>query len=141
MKRKEVLKKDFPQREARLDNNKFSKYLRGTNLAPIYGTVKEITEKITKDKKTILSKARALYDYIVNNWERNPDVPGCGLGNVLTLLDTKKGKCADIHSVYVALAKSIGIPSREILGISIPKAKEGDMTKAKHCWAEFYLPG
>jgi transglutaminase-like putative cysteine protease len=51
------------------------------------------------------------------------------------------GKCGDIHSVYVALARSVGVPSREIFGIRIPNGKEGDMTKAQHCWAEFYLPG
>lgn len=141
VKRKEISEKDFPQKEARLDKNKFNKYLRGTNLAPIHGTVKEIAENITKDKKTILSKARALYDYIVDNWERDPNVQGCGPGDVLTLLDKKKGKCADIHSVYVAFAKSVGIPAREIFGIRIPKGKEGNMTKAQHCWAEFYFSG
>jgi transglutaminase-like putative cysteine protease len=41
----------------------------------------------------------------------------------------------------VALARSVGVPSREIFGIRIPNGKEGDMTKAQHCWAEFFLPG
>lgn len=57
------------------------------------------------------------------------------------LLESLGGKCGDIHSVYVALARSVGVPAREIFGIRIPKGKEGDMTKAQHCWAEFYLPG
>jgi transglutaminase-like putative cysteine protease len=51
------------------------------------------------------------------------------------------GKCGDIHSVFVALARSAGVPAREIFGIRMPKGKEGDMTKAQHCWAEFYMPG
>lgn len=139
--RKEASKKDFPAKEGRLNKNKFPRYLKGTSLAPIKGTVKETAEAIVKDKKTLLSKARAIYDYMIDNWQRCPNVPGCGTGNVLMLLDKKKGKCADIHSVYVALARSVGIPAREVFGIRIPAGKEGDMTKAQHCWAEFYMPG
>jgi transglutaminase-like putative cysteine protease len=28
-----------------------------------------------------------------------------------------------------------------VFGIRLPKGAEGDMTKAQHCWAEWYLPG
>ena len=141
VKRKEVIKKDFPVREARLDKSNLRKYLMGTSHVPVKGTVKDEAEKIVSGKKTALDKSRIIYDYIVDNWERDPGVPGCGPGDVLTLLETKKGKCADIHSVYVAFARAAGVPSREVFGIRIPKAKFGDMTKAQHCWAEFYLPG
>jgi transglutaminase-like putative cysteine protease len=41
----------------------------------------------------------------------------------------------------VALARSAGLPAREVFGIRIPSGKEGDMTKAQHCWVEWYSPG
>jgi transglutaminase-like putative cysteine protease len=37
------------------------------------------------------------------------------------------------------MARSVGVPAREIFGIRI--AKEGDITGAFHCRGEFYLPG
>ena len=72
---------------------------------------------------------------------RDPNIKGCGFGRVEQLLVSLGGKCGDISSVYVALARSAGIPAREIFGIRLPKGKEGEMTKAQHCWAEFYLSG
>jgi len=141
VRRKEVVKKEFPKIEPPFNEKEFEKYLIATSLSPTTGKVKEITENITKGKKTTLEKARAIYDWIVDNMYRDPKIKGCGTGEVERLLESLGGKCGDIHSVYVALARSVGVPSREIFGIRIPKGKEGDMTKAQHCWAEFYLPG
>jgi len=141
VKRKEVITKDFPQKEGTLSRDEFKDYLGPAKNLPLDGKVKEYALKITKDKRTILEKARAIYDWIVDNMYRDPNVKGCGFGEVERLLETKGGKCADIHSVFVALARASGIPAREVFGIRIPKGKEGDMTKAQHCWAEFYLPG
>lgn len=140
VKRKEVVNKDFPEKEAPLSKKEFAKYLKPATMLPLDGKVKEYSQKITAGKKTVLSKAQAIYDWIVENMYRDPDVKGCGLGDVERLLETKGGKCVDIHSVFVALARASGIPAREVFGIRIPKAKEGDMTKAQHCWVEFYLP-
>jgi len=54
------------------------------------------------------------------------------------ILKNLRGKCADFSSVFVALTRSVGVPSREIFGTRI--SKEGDITGAYHCHAEFYLP-
>lgn len=141
VKRKEHITKDFPKKEMSISEDEFSKYLEPTSSCPTGGKVKKYADKITKGKKTIRAKARAIYDWIVDNMHRDPNVKGCGFGVVETLLETKGGKCADIHSVFISLARASGVPAREVFGIRIPKGKEGDMTKAQHCWAEFYLPG
>lgn len=141
VRRKEVVKRDFPKDEPPFNQKEFERYLIPTSLSPTSGKVKETAENITREKKTTLAKARAIYDLIVDNMYRDPQIKGCGMGEVERLLESLGGKCGDIHSVYVALARSVGVPSREIFGIRIPNGKEGDMTKAQHCWAEFYLPG
>lgn len=141
VKRKEAVAKDFPKSESTLSKDEFKEYLKSTSRGPVTGKVKETAERITKGKETILEKSRAIYDWIINNMYRDPDIKGCGTGEVERLLEALGGKCGDIHSVYVALARSVGVPAREAFGIRIPKGKEGDMTKAQHCWAEFYLPG
>jgi len=141
IKRKEVVKKGFSKDELPFNQKEFEKYLMATSLSPIGGKVREVAENITKGKRTTLAKARAIYDWIVDNMYRDPQIKGCGMGEVEKLLKSLGGKCGDIHSVYVALARSVGVPSREIFGIRIPNGKEGDMTKTQHCWAEFYLPG
>ncbi|MBI5213239.1 MAG: transglutaminase domain-containing protein [Nitrospirae bacterium] len=139
--RKEAATKNFPKKELPFSKDEFKEYLMPTSQVPTDGKVKEYADKITKGKKTNLAKARAIYDWVVDNMHRDPNVRGCGLGEVETLLETKGGKCGDIHSVFIALARAAGVPARDVWGIRIPKGKEGDMTKAQHCWAEFYLPG
>lgn len=139
--RKERVTKDFPKAELPFSNAEYRKELAPTRLANLQGPEKELAGKITAGKNTNQEKAFAIYDWIVENMFRDPNTKGCGLGDVDTLIRTLGGKCGDIHSVYVALARSAGLPAREVFGIRIPSSKEGDMTKAQHCWVEWYSPG
>lgn len=141
VKRKEVFRTDFPEKELPFSKEEFKDYLRATSLGPTSGKVKELASEITKGKKTNLEKARATYDWIVNNMHRDPNVKGCGFGEVEKLIVSLGGKCGDISSVFVALSRNSGVPAREIFGIRTPRGKTGDMTKNQHCWTEFYVPG
>ncbi|HEY5996854.1 MAG TPA: transglutaminase domain-containing protein [Candidatus Deferrimicrobiaceae bacterium] len=100
-----------------------------------------LSRVITRGRKGILGKARAVYDWVVDNTRRDPDVPGCGLGDARATLSSRTGKCADISSVYVALARAAGVPAREVFGLRLGQPGETDITGGHHCWAEFYLPG
>ncbi len=139
--RNEVLKKAFPKTETAWDKADYAAYLAATKLGPVDGPVGALAEKITRGKKGVLAKARAVYDWTCENMYREPATRGCGSGDVCRLLDTPGGKCADISSVFVALARSAGVPAREILGIRMGKKKVQDVTTWQHCWAEFFLPG
>ncbi|OHE17158.1 MAG: hypothetical protein A2X96_10875 [Syntrophobacterales bacterium GWC2_56_13] len=140
VKRRDVTMDGQPFSHLPLASEEFKEFLDTSFLGSAAETrVKRLAGEITKGKTTCLAKARAVYDWIVENMHRDPHVKGCGFGQVETLLESMGGKCADIHSVFVALVRSAGIPAREIYGIRIPKGSEGDMTKAQHCWAEFYL--
>lgn len=138
--RKELVTKDFPKTEEPVPAE-MKPYLDLGRLGKSEMRVKEIAAGITNGKKTVLEKARAVYDWVVENMRRDPNVKGCGIGEIDRLVVDKAGKCADIHSVFTALARAAGVPTREIYGIRMPKEKEGDITKFQHCWAEFFLPG
>ncbi len=139
--RKEVLDKKLPDKEAPWSADDFRSYLEPGSRAPLEGTVKELAMKITKGKTTVKDKAEAIYDWVVENMYRDPKTRGCGPGDVCTLLKKPGGKCADIHSVYVALARAAGVPAREIFGIRQGKKDGQDITTWQHCWVEFFLPG
>lgn len=139
--RKEAAAKDFSGTELPLSREEFSPYLSPTRRGPTDGEVRELADRITTGKTSVLGKAEAIYAWIVENMHRDPDVKGCGLGEVEVLLGTLGGKCADISSVFVALSRSAGVPAREIFGLRLPPGKEGEITGWQHCWAEFYLPG
>lgn len=139
--RREVRTRDVGGAEPPLSSREFARFLAPTRLGSTAGPAKEVAVRITKGKKTNLAKARAIYDWIVENMYRDPDVKGCGIGEVDTLLHKLGGKCADLHSVFVTLCRAAGVPAREVFGIRLPKGNGGDMTKTQHCWAEVYRPG
>ncbi len=113
-------------------------YLEGSDLVPVNDQVKAAADEITVGKTDSVEKARAIYDWIIQNMNRDESVKGCGTGDVCALLDTKAGKCTDINSVFVGLCRASGIPAREMFGI---RMNAEDITKNQHCWAEFYVAG
>ncbi len=116
-------------------------YLKSTRLVPTDGKVGALAAKIVKGKKGILARARAVYDWVVKNTYRDPSIKGCGLGIVERTLAKRGGKCADISTVFVALARAAGVPARDVFGLRLGKKPEQDITGSFNCWAEFYLPG
>jgi hypothetical protein len=116
-------------------------YLAATPLIPTDGEVLEMAQQITNGRQGILEKSRAIYDWMVVNTKRDPTVKGCGLGIVERTLAKRSGKCADLSTVYVALARAAGVPAREVFGLRLGNKAKQDITGGYHCWAEFYLPG
>jgi transglutaminase-like putative cysteine protease len=125
-------------------------FLRPTVLLPTDGIVKETAVAITNGAKTDVEKARAIYEWIVDNTFRNPKTRGCGLGNIRFMLESKdlSGKCADLNALFVGLARAAGLPARDVYGIRVAKSELGykslgappeKITKSQHCRAEVYL--
>ena len=67
-----------PGQAPKLDRASLAHYLRPTKLLPTDGIVKATASKITSDTMTDLEKARAIYEWIVDNTFRNPKTRGCG---------------------------------------------------------------
>lgn len=103
--------------------------------------VKDLARRITAGRKGMLPKARAVYDWVVDNTRRDPNVPGCGVGNVEATLAARSGKCADLSTLFVALCRAAGVPAREVFGLRLGRPGQTDISNGHHCWAEFYLPG
>jgi transglutaminase-like putative cysteine protease len=125
-------------------------YLRPTKYIPTDGIVKETAIKATKGATTDVDKARAIYEWIVENTFRDPKVRGCGRGDIRFMLESRDlgGKCADLNALYVGLARAVGLPARDVYGVRVAKSELGykslgistdKATKAQHCRAEVYL--
>jgi transglutaminase-like putative cysteine protease len=127
---------------------RLQKYLRATALLPTDGIVRATAERICSGKHGEIDKARAIYEWVVENTTRDPKTPGCGMGDVASMLKSGYlgGKCADINALFVALARSVDIPARDAYGIRVADSRlgykclgrSGDVSKAQHCRAEFY---
>jgi len=139
--RKEVRQTNLPASEPAWNPADYAEYLKPTSLGPLDGEVKNLADSITKGHKTVLAKARAIYDWCCSNMYRDPNTVGCGKGDVCALLQKPGGKCTDISSVYIALCRAAGVPAREVFSVRLGKKAEENITGYQHCWAEFFLPG
>jgi transglutaminase-like putative cysteine protease len=142
---------NFNQRERvpALDPATQARCTQATRLIAIDGIVRKTALDITGGKKDDLDKARVIYEWVVDNTERNPKTRGCGLGDVRFMLETGDltGKCADLNALYVGLARAAGLPARDLYGIRVADSrfgykclgKSGDVSGAQHCRAEVWL--
>ncbi len=120
-----------------------------TELMPTDGIVRKTATEATRGARTDVEKAQKLFDWIVSNTYREPKVRGCGVGDIKAMLETGNlgGKCGDINALFVGMARSVGLPARDVYGIRVaPSAfgyKElgasGNVTRAQHCRAEVFL--
>jgi transglutaminase-like putative cysteine protease len=127
-------------------------YRQPSKFIPTDGIVKDTAEKATKGAITDVEKARAIYEWIVDNTFRDPKVRGCGRGDIRFMLESGDlgGKCADLNALYVGMARAVGLPARDVYGVRVAKSELGykslgvateKATKAQHCRAEVYLKG
>jgi transglutaminase-like putative cysteine protease len=109
-------------------------------LVPITGVPAELAAKVTAGKTAELDKTRAIYDYVFDNMRYEKTGTGWGRGDVLYACDAKKGNCTDFHSLFIAMARSQGIPARFEIGFPLPADKHSGDIAGYHCWAEFFDP-
>ena len=126
--------------------------LESTELIPVDGIVKQTSDKIVAaaNARTDLEKARAIYEWVVENTVRVAATRGCGIGDVAAMLKSGNlgGKCADLNALYVGLTRAAGVPARDVYGIRVIPSQFGykslgagsaNVTKAQHCRAEVFL--
>jgi len=123
-----------------------------TELIPTDGIVRETAQALVKGAKTDVEKARAIYEWIVDNTFRDPKVRGCGWGDIKSMLESKNfgGKCGDLNAMFVGLARSVGLPARDVYGVRVAPSQLGykslglgspNASKGQHCRAEFFAQG
>ena len=142
----------MPPRTSHVPQAELQYFLQPSKYVPTDGIVKDTADRATKGAKNDIEKARAIYDWIVENTFRDPKVRGCGRGDIRFMLESGDlgGKCADLNALYVGLSRAAGIPARHIYGLRIAESELGykslglatdKATKGQHCRAEIYLRG
>lgn len=124
-------------------------FLQPARLIPVNGIVQDVAHSIVYDEeKSTIDKARAIYDWLIDHCQHDESVPGRGNGDVKFMLENGhlSGKCVDIHSLFVGLARAVGIPARIQYGIRMMESelheslgRQNNVSNSQHSRAEFYL--
>jgi hypothetical protein len=115
-----------------------SSFLGPDRLVPVTGRLAQLGAQQAQGHTTVLDRARALYDYVFSTMRYDKSGTGWGRGDAEWACDAKRGNCTDFHSLFIAMARSQGIPARFDIGFPLPLDKSAGEIPGYHCWAEFY---
>jgi len=142
--RREYVRRDFTRATSDAidrSNPNLARWLLPDRLVPLDGTIRQMAGEVTRGKTSVLEKARAIYDYTVDNLKYDKTGTGWGRGDIYYACDVKRGNCTDFHAVFIGFARSLGIPAKFEIGFPLPRERGEGEIAGYHCWAEFYLPG
>lgn len=119
------------------------RYLAPNSLVPVgHQVLDPIRQEIHAMRRddSLAATARAIYDWVVDNVEYKKVGTGWGNGDTFWACSERYGNCTDFHALFIALARSEGIPARFEIGFPIPQDRKEGVVGGYHCWVQFYLP-
>jgi len=110
-------------------------------------SVVQLANRITASAATPYAKAKALQDYLRNNFKYDLNVPPGHGDDALQrfLFVTKRGYCEQFAGSYAAMARAINLPSRVAVGFTtgeqVAPGSYRVLNRHAHAWPEVYLSG
>jgi transglutaminase-like putative cysteine protease len=121
-------------------SGEFVSVLGPDRLVPIDGEISMVSARAGSLNASPYQQARAIYEYVIANMVYDKSGTGWGRGDAIYACNVKRGNCTDFHSLFIAIARSRGIPARFTIGLPLGTAASGAIP-GYHCWAEFYSGG
>jgi len=126
-------------------------YLKGSSESVIDADARAMAEKVVGGERNPILASRKIYDAILAHVEYHvkdpkPDaaktMTSTGTGSSQKCYATRCGNCTDFHSLYAAVSRAAGIPTRAVYGSFFKGPLDGkERDQSYHCWIEFHAPG
>jgi len=126
---------------AALDAATRARFLAGTKLVPVGSAVDAMAGGFTPTGSGAAAIGRQAYDHVLAQMRYGKDGTGWGTGSTEWACSSKYGNCTDFHAYFMSLTRTHGVPSRFLMGASIPTDKTAGEVGGYHCWAEFFVDG
>jgi transglutaminase-like putative cysteine protease len=128
------------------EREKLKEHLASNRHVVVNDEIRALAKEICGDEKNVVVAARKIYDWVLANieyWVKYPESKKASpVGSSEYCLASKTGNCTDFHSLWAALARAQGIPTRIVYGSFFKAELDGkDKDQSYHCWPEFYVPG
>lgn len=111
------------------------KYLQESENVIIAKEIRALAKNITSGSQDSFEVVSDTSDWIYSNIEYDLDYGGFSLDSE-KVYNLRKGTCDEFTNLFLAMARSAGIPARYVSGITYAKGGWG-----YHAWAEVYLDG
>ncbi|RMF05036.1 hypothetical protein D6764_05685 [Candidatus Woesearchaeota archaeon] len=126
-----VAKSDIPQ--------SVKKYLKETENIDISDpAIVELASELTEGKDDLFKAVFSIADWIMNNLKYDITVSN-RVESASWILENRKGVCDEYSTLFIALARAVGIPARYVSGVAYSNL---DVIQGfgPHAWAEVYFP-
>ena len=131
-----------PQKAGRMEGQRepFHLYLRSERHVRVEEDTKKLATKVVKGEKNPLLQAKLIYDFVREKMQYDAEKQSW-VGSTEHAITCSVGNCNDIHALFISLCRSLGIPSRLVMGFALeaPSPETCEIC-GYHCWVEFYIP-
>jgi transglutaminase-like putative cysteine protease len=107
--------------------------------------IKKMADQACGAETNVSAEAKKLIEFVASyadHYSKDSSKPKCGIGSAADCMVNKGGCCTDLHSLFIALARSRGIPARLQMGYRLlEKNVDKDVDPGYRCWPEYYVPG
>jgi len=122
-----------------------ARYLAPSTNIQLTPKIREAAANIIGTETNPVKQARKIYGWVLNHvsyWVKHPDrMKSSGIGSSEYCMTRQCGNCTDFHSLYAAVARAAGIPTRMVYGSFFKGPLNGkDQDQSYHCWIEFWAP-
>ncbi len=122
-----------------ISGDRMARHLASNRLIPINGKIAHEAKTVAGNLRNPLDQIRSIYDHIIDSLTYDKSGSGWGRGDAVYACTVRKGNCTDFHSLFIGEARSLNIPARFIMGLSLPQNKTEGIITGYHCWGQFYL--
>ena len=133
----QVNRREAAPDQARINEGRRNRFLQKNRMVPISGKPVELIADIQFDSDS-MAVGQQLYEVVEQYMSYDKSKPGYGNGDVLWACNSKTGNCTDFHSLFIALARSQGLPARFEIGFPISPETTSGSVGGYHCWAWFH---
>ena len=126
-------------RPVALDRDEINLNLAPVSKVPRDSRFDDIAKSIIIPTKPTMENGRLLYDFVRTHMDYDKSGEGWGQGDAIYACDFGTGNCSDYHSLFNAVARTVNIPTRFLIGFTVNDEKKGSI-QGYHCWTEFYAP-
>jgi len=97
--------------------------------------IKSTAASIIGREQNAYTKARLIYNWVVNNININENFPAAD--NIITALEQKQAASYTAALLYTALVRAAGVPCVPVAGVLIDRSGQ----TMRHFWTEFWIDG
>lgn len=115
--------------------SELSQYINNSEYITIDPYIKNKAHQLIAKNKDALETLYNIAEYVRKNMNYSTEFQE--LKNASWIMENKQGVCSHYAILFIALARSIGIPARFVSGLAYSNK---DKTLREHAWAEVWLP-